>query len=266
MSDANHDEQRGQMQSRDDFQPNVSQKLSAAAQQDSMSFQIHFQPAPSGMGQSPTLDMCTAEFPASSQPAPSLHQTCHWGDCQATFQTLPDLVAHVNLEHLQIPEAAPLGALSCLWRDCANPDSLPGPSTGSHLRDALTSHLFQDHLHVYCPSASASPLDPPSQGEQNGGVAEHSSALISYSTSDVLTSSATTHRCHWQGCSLEFALLDELTAHLAAAHVGSGRAHYECFWEGCERNGERGFTSKQKICRHLQVSTSTMQTRLILIY
>ena len=37
------------------------------------------------------------------------------------------------------------------------------------------------------------------------------------------------------------------------ARVGGGRAHYDCFWEGCSRNGDNGFASKQKISRHMQV-------------
>ncbi|EEB87957.1 hypothetical protein MPER_14474, partial [Moniliophthora perniciosa FA553] len=45
---------------------------------------------------------------------------------------------------------------------------------------------------------------------------------------------------------------EELTEHLTAAHVGSGKPHYECLWKGCTRNGTNCFTSKRKICRHLQ--------------
>ncbi|KAL0570999.1 zinc-finger protein, partial [Marasmius crinis-equi] len=74
------------------------------------------------------------------------------------------------------------------------------------------------------------------------------------------------HICLWESCGQTFATCSELTEHLTNAHVGSGKQRYECFWEGCTRNyknagkeGEKGekeggFTSKQKICRHLQVS------------
>lgn len=62
-----------------------------------------------------------------------------------------------------------------------------------------------------------------------------------------------THRCLWQGCEMAFSSGEELTAHLTDIHVGGGKAQYECFWAECGRNGESGFGSKQKICRHLQV-------------
>lgn len=59
--------------------------------------------------------------------------------------------------------------------------------------------------------------------------------------------------CSWRGCGRSFESVDDLTNHLTAKHVGSGKNHYECFWGDCERNGEKGFSSKQKVCRHLQV-------------
>jgi hypothetical protein len=60
-------------------------------------------------------------------------------------------------------------------------------------------------------------------------------------------------KCQWGGCELSFATIDDLMNHLTVEHVGSGKNHYECFWKGCERSGKNGFTSKQKVCRHLQV-------------
>jgi hypothetical protein len=60
-------------------------------------------------------------------------------------------------------------------------------------------------------------------------------------------------KCQWGGCELSFATIDDLMTHLTVEHVGSGKNHYECFWKGCERSGKNGFTSKQKVCRHLQV-------------
>jgi hypothetical protein len=63
-------------------------------------------------------------------------------------------------------------------------------------------------------------------------------------------------KCGWHGCELSFASVDDLMNHLTAEHVGSGKNHYECFWNGCERNGQNGFGSKQKVCRHLQVRIS----------
>jgi hypothetical protein len=60
-------------------------------------------------------------------------------------------------------------------------------------------------------------------------------------------------KCCWRECERSFSSVDGLMNHLTAEHVGSGKNHYECFWKDCERNGEKGFSSKQKVCRHLQV-------------
>ena len=62
--------------------------------------------------------------------------------------------------------------------------------------------------------------------------------------------------CHWSGCPeavLDFGSSDSLTAHITTQHVGSGKKTYDCFWDACDRNGEKSFPSKQKILRHLQV-------------
>jgi hypothetical protein len=65
--------------------------------------------------------------------------------------------------------------------------------------------------------------------------------------------------CHWTGCpvpGLDFGSSDNLTAHITTQHVGSGKKTYDCFWDACDRNGEKSFPSKQKILRHLQVCFS----------
>jgi len=77
-------------------------------------------------------------------------------------------------------------------------------------------------------------------------------------TAEVKTSTPAmdaTEKCRWRGCEYSFANVDDLMNHLTTVHVGSGKNHYECFWNGCERNGQNGFGSKQKVCRHLQVRT-----------
>lgn len=63
------------------------------------------------------------------------------------------------------------------------------------------------------------------------------------------------HPCRWTGCFSSFDSCDALTEHLTNAHVGFGKRTYECFWDGCGRNGENGFSSKQKVLRHLQAHT-----------
>jgi hypothetical protein len=66
-------------------------------------------------------------------PTQTLVLACMWGNCQARFASLSDLVGHVNLEHLRLPSAPfPASASpntvseaqsdssrpSCLWRNC----------------------------------------------------------------------------------------------------------------------------------------------------
>jgi hypothetical protein len=62
-----------------------------------------------------------------------------------------------------------------------------------------------------------------------------------------------THPCRWKDCGLTFHSCDDLTAHISGDHIGGGKAHYNCFWDDCSRNGTQGFQSKQKISRHIQV-------------
>lgn len=165
-----------------------------------------------------------------------------------------------------------LDGLSCMWADCQlypSPQSIPGSSTGTTFDsalDVLASHLLEDHLGL--PLRSQKPEQTP-QGAQNvdiqapvpapaaPGVA--SDALSStYSPPTPLPehdcAASPVHVCRWEGCMASYPTCNELTAHITAEHVGSGKAHYECRWEGCARHGEKGFSSKQKILRHLQVS------------
>ncbi len=171
--------------------------------------------------------------------------------------------------------------LACLWGDCQlypSSQSLPGPSSGDpfDVLGLLTSHLLHDHLGVsarastfhqqysHCASAhdhcnlAAQPLlltpssaasfvsaDRTSDGSPPTPIPEHD------------CSSASSHICRWTGCGQNFNDCNALTEHIACAHIGSGRAHYDCFWEGCSRNGDNGFASKQKISRHMQVGTRT---------
>jgi uncharacterized Zn-finger protein len=101
-------------------------------------------------------------------------------------------------------------------------------------------------------------------GSQGSSLPRHTSSHANHMdfsfplTSQPIASQTTndTHQCHWQNCAEMFPNLDDLTTHISSHHVGSGKAQYECFWEGCTRNGENGFSSKQKICRHIQVILS----------
>lgn len=215
---------------------------------------------------------------------------CKWAGCFATFNNLSDLVGHVNLQHLRLPSpqgpfASPYmtppnsnepqqqpgaphpspspNSVACLWGDCQlypSTQSVPGPSSGNgyDMHDFLASHLLQDHLglavrpppaqfgHQPGPSPLVQMSEPDSSPPMPDGspptpVPEHD------------CSAPSAHVCKWAGCGQSFASCDALTDHIASGHVGSGRAHYDCYWEGCSRNGDNGFASKQKISRHMQV-------------
>lgn len=68
------------------------------------------------------------------------------------------------------------------------------------------------------------------------------------------------HTCLWKSCGVSFETCDDLMSHMSAVHVGSGKPQYDCYWEGCMRNGTKGFSSRQKIRRHLQVCLSNIIT------
>lgn len=168
-------------------------------------------------------------------------------------------------------------SLSCLWRECQDyclPNMIPSGSHVDNTLDILASHLLRDHigLPVRTPSPRVTPAyDQAIASEATAELSQIPTLLNDYpsSTESVTSSGRTksqtlpshscsgTHICHWVSCGHTFESCDELTEHLSVAHVGSGKAHYDCYWENCTRNGAQGFSSKQKICRHLQVCVST---------
>lgn len=218
--------------------------------------------------------------------------TCMWNNCHANFSSLPDLVGHVNVQHLRLqpiqsptslatPSSNPfdLKELSCQWDDCNDYPSahaIPGSSQGTSIDEALNvlvNHLLHDHLGLQqAPSPMLALLPPPYSADHHFHA---QSSAQDYASTFPTTSHASTsgpvsamhpphladceecavaaHVCHWLGCNTVFERTDELTMHVNTTHVGSGKAHYDCYWEGCARNGDKGFSSKQKICRHVQV-------------
>ncbi|KAI9064104.1 hypothetical protein FKP32DRAFT_1569942 [Trametes sanguinea] len=263
-----------------------------------------FQPSPPPL---PTHESSTnASSPASSNlPSPALETQpaqllqCKWAGCFATFRSLPELVGHVNVQHLRLSSPTPQNActspymtppgvdgqagaslqassMACLWEDCQlypSSQSVPGPSTGNSydVIDFLASHLLQDHLGL-----PPQPFRlPPTQAPFAQNAFHHGPSPLSQAPSSTSTTSSTVipeggpptpvpehdcsapsaHVCKWADCGKTFSSCDALTEHIASTHIGSGRAHYDCFWEGCTRNGESGFASKQKISRHMQSHT-----------
>ncbi|KAF9005950.1 hypothetical protein BDQ17DRAFT_1239677 [Cyathus striatus] len=222
---------------------------------------------------------------------------CKWGNCNASFISLTELVGHVNLDHLRLPTEAPAPIvvdsasqvvtpkLSCLWDDCSlypSPESIPGPSnaetSGDSIMATLVNHLLQDHLGVQSrrntsPSEQHVRSHPHSQEPPHNHLKGGDREIVKEPVNQQVTPATTTseksistqitqhvcsegkHECRWRGCGLSFDTCNDLTNHINTAHVGSGKPQYECLWETCNRNGANGFTSKQKICRHIQSHT-----------
>ncbi|EIN06187.1 hypothetical protein PUNSTDRAFT_46416 [Punctularia strigosozonata HHB-11173 SS5] len=129
------------------------------------------------------------------------------------------------------------------WRG-SEAGSGPGPSTSASPSGAST------------PSRTPGPTTPPDAFPITDCAPSPSpSPFVTSSSSSTSTSTITTHICRWQSCTASFPSAALLTAHIADAHVGAGRARYECLWAGCDRHSARGFTSKQKVLRHVQSHT-----------
>lgn len=196
-----------------------------------------------------------------------------------------------DLSSYMRPNADALG-LSCQWNNCHEYSSTPPNSSGLTVDalNLLAGHLFHDHLglqdgpgdhtataanHVTRVDVELSvPVPDLAQDTEMRDVEQsldykHQGMPLARNakqdevnkpkdetTTEVKTSTpavGTTEKCRWRGCERSFANVDDLMNHLTEVHVGSGKNHYECFWDGCERNGQSGFGSKQKVCRHLQV-------------
>lgn len=209
-------------------------------------------------------------FSRSPPPEPV---NCMWDSCQDTFSSISELAGHVNTHipsynddsfYQTFDQSMTQNQLACLWAEC---DSSYYSSPNDI--ELLANHVLNDHLGVNPPSrphASTSRL--PSPPALSSGmlpsvpIPEDHSMTLSKSPSPASTVTTTNqhscndiHECRWQDCQEIFNSCDELTTHITSLHIGGGKAHYECFWDQCTRNGSHGFQSKQKICRHVQVKT-----------
>jgi hypothetical protein len=214
---------------------------------------------------------------------------CMWGNCTSSFSSLSELRDHVVLVHLESSSAnnppnhnIPAQYNSqwsletpCLWSKC---DNSYQPHSIFTSPQSLYKHLMSDHLGVWSPVGNSqlpTPTEPVPQDtfDEMSQISHHGSTFESAISQDDSSSfnsmpesfatpeisNAATHRCRWTGCSFHFNTCDELTMHITSDHVGGGKAHYDCFWEGCARNGDQGFQSKQKICRHVQVASHALR-------
>lgn len=222
--------------------------------------------------------------------------TCMWGNCSAQFPSSDELIQHVNSQHLMLSLQEDVPAcnqsheevhkkFSCLWRDCQEffPD-LVDASSRNRLHppyDKFTVHILSEHLGYPGPHAPPLPKYPddypeeyldmyapsfPSSSEAAPSDSSRSESVPSRSVTPQISGpeQESSHRCdkeihvcQWTDCGQAFGTCNDLTAHLSQMHVGSGKPHYDCYWGQCGRNGQNGFTSKQKICRHLQVCVSS---------
>lgn len=198
-------------------------------------------------------------FQSTSQPYNLQNNMCQWNECPG-FSVPPipsgasesqavnaaaEIVAHhvlndhLGMDHNSVTQA--LNYLMSIPHDCPlaryskssqqqqqQPPQPPPPSVQQEFVQKALS-----------PSPSSPPLS-------NIGLdVDHEAECDECTTGS--------HRCHWKDCIETYTTVDALTDHITATHVGGGKAHYECFWNNCPRNGEKGFSSKQKICRHIQV-------------
>lgn len=212
----------------------------------------------------------TATSPSAPAPAPSTAR-CMWAGCERAFVSVQALAEHVNTEHLVLATPAePASAPVCQWNDCAAQPSWQAQSAAfsanafpfamESQRQQLADHFLQHHLGVSQAHASRlltedarSRSSRSPSGERSGSTEDEDTAHAHEAGEHDCATSA--HVCQWRGCAATFDSCASLTEHLDKIHVVGGRSRYDCFWGTCERNGERGFSSKQKICRHLQTHT-----------
>lgn len=144
-----------------------------------------------------------------------------------------------------------------------------------HTPEMLTHHLMREHLNATPPHVDRQAHSSPKLHSVPKPYLEHNSTYAHDHPQPQASSSSRpstpitvdehpqqqqqhvctgAHECRWTDCGLTFPTCDELTTHITSVHIGGGKAHYECLWDQCTRNGLQGFQSKQKICRHVQVS------------
>lgn len=239
-----------------------------------------------------------SQVPASNhhQLAPTLNSTsqvfpsCHWRDCHV-YPTVGDvpsssdrpldaalgvLAAHLWEYHLGLPYPPPQFIYPSTTTDLAaenQNDLIHSPPLDHATPKVPTSAIEVEIMDVAPTSApvpsvavevdpiimdatTSSELIPASFHERDAGLAQDKK----HSHDQGHDCTMADHPCKWLDCQERFATCEALMTHITAEHVGSGKNHYGCFWDGCRRNGDKGFKSKQKICRHLQVCSSRSDT------
>jgi hypothetical protein len=190
----------------------------------------------------------------------ALGLSCQWGNCHeyssaalttsgalAFDDALSLLTGHLLHDHLGLQDSQEEHNVS---------------ATGAAIADAIAPVPEPDSGHdvemldeVESPRSTKQSIPSSESAEQSHSNKWHRTYEGSPVAEDKVPSPVMggPEKCQWRGCELSFTTVNDLMNHLTAEHVGSGKNHYECFWKDCERSGKNGFTSKQKVCRHLQV-------------
>ena len=184
----------------------------------------------------------------------ALALSCQWDNCHeysSSSSLKPDaldsLAGHLFHDHLGLQDGpgdhTAITANQASLVDVGLPAPVPDLSQDVEMR---AEEQRSDNMHQGMPLARNAKQDEINKPKNEPHL---TAAEIKASTPTV----GIAEKCRWRGCEHSFANVDDLMNHLTAMHIGSGKNHYECFWNGCERNGQNGFSSKQKVCRHLQV-------------
>ena len=196
---------------------------------------------------------------------------------------------HAPQPHTAAEAQDAVNSLECLWKDCHQvpmPDKLEygtfSPTTeaqawkvgnAAQQNDKISLAILQHLLHDHLGQHSAPPLSLKGEhlAPSTTSAAAHAPGSLSLSASSegvawskkrkgsvssALCSETEQLFCRWEGCSCVFDTHAALTDHIETAHVGSGKAEYECRWVGCARHASgQKFSQKQKVLRHLQTHT-----------
>ncbi|KAI0091720.1 hypothetical protein BDY19DRAFT_885717 [Irpex rosettiformis] len=202
---------------------------------------------------------------------------CLWADCRVypTPASIPGpsmgdqtnniigiLASHLMQDHLGLTTANSPGRMPSSTSSSATPTTIDSSVSSSN---STQSHALPTPTPTPTPISTQSRSN--SRTRSSSPSPTHSQSIPTPSPPTPAPehdcTSPSAHVCRWRGCGETFSSCDALTAHITGTHVGGGKAHYECSWEGCRRNSEGvegkeglgGFSSKQKICRHLQSHT-----------
>jgi hypothetical protein len=193
----------------------------------------------------------------------ALGLSCQWDNCHEYSSTsvnsnslrlddaLNSLAGHLLHDHLGLQggrrDETVMTTDHTTLADVGLPDPVPNLEQDVEMRVEEQRSDDRDQDMPLAGSAKQDEIDKPKNEHQDPTTVEVKIPTPTMGAAE---------KCGWHGCELSFASVDDLMNHLTAEHVGSGKNHYECFWNGCERNGQNGFGSKQKVCRHLQVRIS----------